>query len=59
MTPIRSSTLDARSDLYTNQTSNGVYPVRPQSHVAEPNFFVGRQVTFPTLCYSLRLEIEV
>ncbi len=31
MTPIRSSTLNAGSDLLAqNQTSNGVYPVRPQ-----------------------------
>jgi len=28
MTPIRSSTLKASSDLRTNQTSNGVYPVK-------------------------------
>jgi hypothetical protein len=30
MTPIRNSTLNASSDLYINQVSNGVYPVRPR-----------------------------
>ncbi len=30
MTPIRSNTLNASSDLSANQTSNGVYPVRPK-----------------------------
>ena len=29
MTPIRSSMSKTSSDLLTNQTSNGVYPVRP------------------------------
>ena len=29
MTPIRSSMLKTSSDLFINQTSNGVYPVRP------------------------------
>jgi hypothetical protein len=30
MTPIRNSTLNASSDLYIIQVSNGVYPVRPR-----------------------------
>ncbi len=60
MTTIRSCLTASSSDLLAqNQTSNVVYPVRPQSLIIEANVLVGWQVSLPTLCYSLKLEIEV